>query len=409
MNKRTVRILTMVWAALMIAVLSSTLTLLISGRAANTEPKDHFVTQSEFDTIERYRRLDEVRETLVDGYYQELDESDLLLGAIHGMTEAIGDPYTFYYTPQEMTRANEDSEGLYHGIGVLIQSSETGMIQVLRVYPDTPAEAAGIRVDDLIVAVDGVPISGEDGRTYNDAVNMIRGVDGTQVLLTIERDGEQMDIPVERSDVTVSFASWQMLPGDIGYISLTQFTGDAEARFAQAIDEFRANGARGLVIDVRNNPGGLLDQVVKIADRILPAGTIVYIKDRDGTRQDYYSDDAMYDVPVAVLVNGMSASASEILAASVQAFNRGVIVGETTYGKGIVQTLIDFDEDGAGLQYTTSSYFDANDRSIHGVGVTPDIEVALEADGVPLDPDPEGDNQLAAALDEIEKRIAAQQ
>lgn len=405
MNKRSVRIFALVWAGLMIAVLSSTATLLLTGRLSSREQPDHFVTESEYETIQRYQRLDEIRERLLRDYYQPLDEDSLLLGAIHGMTESIGDPYTFYYTPEEMKRSDEDNAGLYHGIGVLVQASQDGYIQVLRVYPDTPAEAAGLRVGDLIVAVDGEPISGEDGRTYNDAVNMIRGEDGTSVRLTILRDGETMDVDALRADVNVSFASWQLLEGGIGYISLTQFTGDAADRFQQALDDLRAQGAKGLVVDVRNNPGGLLDQVVKIADSLLPQGLIVYIEERDGTRLDYYSDEALYDVPLVVLVNDMSASASEILAASVQALGRGEVVGLTTYGKGIVQTLVSFDPDGAGLQLTTSSYYDANGRSIHGVGVTPDVEVALEGDSIPLDPDPKSDNQLAVAIEEIEKMI----
>lgn len=407
MKKRSVRILALVWAALMIAVLSSTLTLLLSGRTGNRE-ENHWVTQAEYDAIRRYGRLDEVRGKLMADYYQELDESSLMLGAIRGMTESIGDPYTFYYTPEEMKRADEQNEGLYHGIGVLIQATDDG-IQVLRVYPDTPAQAAGLRVGDLIVAVDGEAISCEDGRTYNDAVNMIRGSKGTRVRLTIVRDGKQMDAELLRADVNVSFASWQTLPGDIGYISLTQFTGDAADRFEQAIEDFRGQGVRGLVVDVRNNPGGLLDQVVRIADSLLPKGVIVYIKDRDGTRQDYYSDEAMYDVPLVILVNDMSASASEILAASVQALGRGRVVGLTTYGKGIVQTLVNFEEDGAGMQLTTSSYYDANDRSIHGVGVTPDVEVALDGSDIPLDPDPESDSQLAAALAELDEMIGSRE
>ncbi|MBO4297909.1 MAG: S41 family peptidase, partial [Clostridia bacterium] len=369
----------------------------------------HWVSQEEYDAIARYSRLDEVRATLMSDYYQELDEDQLVLGAIRGMTESIGDPYTFYYTPEEMSRANEDTLGLYHGIGVLIQSSDEGYIQVLRVYPDTPAEEAGLRVGDLIIGVDGTAISGEDGRTYNDAVNMIRGEDGTLVTLTLRRSGVTFDVPVMRADVNVSYADYRVLPGNIGYISISQFTGDAADRFQQAIDEFRAQNVAGMVIDLRNNPGGLLDQVVRIADSLLPTGVIVYIKDRDGTRMDYYSDESMYDVPLAVLVNDMSASASEILAASVQAFGRGVIVGLPTYGKGIVQTLLTYDSDGAGLQLTTSSYYDAEDRSIHGVGVQPDVEVALTAERIPMDPDPAGDNQLAAAIEAVNRQIEARE
>ena len=175
----------------------------------------------------------------------------------------------------------------------------------------------------------------------------------------------------------------------------------------QAIDAFKSQTVAGLVIDVRSNPGGLLDQVVAIADSLLPKGVIVYTQDRSGARVDYYSDEDMYDVPLVVLTNESSASASEILAASVQALNRGVVVGLKTYGKGIVQTLSTFEIDGAGIQYTSSSYYDANGRSIHGVGVTPDIEVALEGDSIPLNPDPFSDNQLARALEALNDQIAA--
>ncbi len=407
MKKNTVRIFTLVWAAVMIAALSSTATLLISGRAGSRTGDTRWVTQDEYDRIQRYSRLDEVRKTLMSDFYQELDESQLVLGAIRGMTAAAGDPYTFYYTPEELTRANEDSAGLYHGIGVLIQRSEEGYIQVLRVYTGTPAEQAGIRAGDMIVAVDGEAISGENGHTYNDAINMIRGKEGTHVTLTIIRDGDTIQIDVLRADVNISYAEFCMLDGGMGYVSISQFTGDAADRFAQALEFFRQQNAAGMIIDVRNNPGGLLDQVTRIADSILPSGVIVYVKERDGTRMDYYSDDAMYDIPVVVLVNEMSASASEILAASVQAFDRGTVVGMTTYGKGIVQTLLTYDEDGAGLQLTTSSYYDADDRSIHGVGVKPDVEVALEGNRIPLDPDPTSDNQLSTAIQAVKKLIDA--
>lgn len=408
MSNRPLRIVALIWAAVMIAVISSTVTLLASGKASQpSAPDTRWVTQEEYDTIQRYSRLDEVRKTLETSYYEELDEDELVLGAIRGMTASIGDPYTFYYTPEELQRANENNSGLYHGIGVLLQNSGNGDIEIIRVYPGTPAEAAGVRVGDLIVAVDGEEVSGADGRTYNEAVNRIRGADATdEVTLTVLRGEETVDIPVTRGDVTVSYADYQMLPGDIGYISITQFTGDASAVFHEAVDAFKAQNARGLVIDLRNNPGGMLDEVVSIADELLPTGVIVYIKERDGNRQDFYSDEQMYDVPLVVLVNDMSASASEILASAVQAFDRGTLVGVNTYGKGIVQSLITYHDDEAGIQLTTSSYYDALDRCPQKVGVQPDIEVALDAERLPAEPDPESDNQLKTALDELERLIA---
>lgn len=408
MKKRSMRILGLVWGLIMVAVISSTLTLLFAGKSSSQEAS-HWVSGSDYERIARYDRLDEVRETLLNDYYQELDEDELLLGAIQGMMAAAGDPYTFYYTPEEMARSNENSEGLYHGVGILVQRNKDGYIEVLRVYPDSPAEAAGVRVSDLITAVDGNVISGEDGKTYNDAVEQIRGDVGTQVELTIQRDDKTLKLMVTRADVNVSYADYQIISGDIGYVSIAQFTGDAAERFEEAIDYFKEQNIAGMVIDLRNNPGGLLTEVIQIADSILPEGEIVYIQDREGRRTDYYSDADGYDVPLVVLVNDMSASASEILAVAVQTFDRGTVVGMTTYGKGIVQSLLTFEEDGAGMQLTTASYYGSDGRSIHGVGVMPDIEVALEADHIPLNPDPISDNQLATALKELERLINAEQ
>lgn len=408
MKKSSMRVVTLVWAAVMIAVVSSTATLLISGRASQAQTDDrHWVTQEEYAALERYQRLDEVRASLMSDYYQELDEDELVLGAIRGMTASVGDPYTFYYTPEELTRANENSAGSYRGIGTLLQNTAEGDIEVLKVYPGSPAESAGVRAGDVLVAVDGEPISGADGRSYSEAVYRIRGQDGTRVNLTILRGDRTLEITVNRGDVTISYGDYTVLPGNIGYISLSQFTGNAADVFHEAIESFKAKNVAGLIVDVRNNPGGLLDQAVSIADALLPTGVIVYVKERDGTRQDFYSDEEYYDVPLVVLVNDMSASASEILASSVQAFARGTVIGLNTYGKGIVQSLKTYKEDGAGIQITTSSYYDALDRCPQGVGVRPDIEVALSAEYVPEKPDPSGDEQLAAAIEDIRRQIAA--
>ena len=399
MKNSKLRVMALIWGALMIAVISSTATLLVSGRAGRGEGENRrWVTQAEYDTIQRYSRLDEVRQSLMKDYYKALDEDELVLGAIRGMTGATGDPYTFYYTPEELKRENEDTAGAYFGIGTLLQNTSEGEIEIVRVFPDSPAQAAGVHTGDVILAVDGVAVNGVDGRSYLEAVRRIRGGDRTQVTLTVRRDGQRMAIPVTRGDVKISYASYQVLPGNIGYINIAQFTGDASQVFHEAIDAFRAAKIAGMVIDVRNNPGGLLDQVVSIADAILPKGLIVYTQQRNGSRQDYYSDADFFDVPLAVLVNGMSASASEILAGSVQALGRGKVVGLATYGKGIVQSLQTFQSDSAGMQLTTASYFDALDRCPQGVGVQPDVEVALEGQAIPAEPDPVSDNQLAEAI-----------
>ena len=393
MNRRSTQILALVWAAVMIAVLSSALTLMLSGGGDRMT-----VTPEEYDRIQRYARLDEVRETLMRNYYKPLEEDKLVTGAVRGMTASIGDVYTFYYTPEELEREKEDDAGRYFGIGVLVERNQNGFIEIVRVYSGGPAEEAGLQPGDLVVSVDGEAVDALTAANYSNGVAKMRGEENSQMLLGIRRDGKEMSFNIVRSKLSVSYTEYTILNGRVGYVAISQFSGDAESRFRDALEYFKANGVEGMVIDVRNNPGGYMDYVAHIADSILPEGVIVYTEDRAGQREYLRSDADYYDIPLVVLVNDMSASASEILAASVQALDRGKVVGVTTYGKGVVQTLTTFREDGAGMQYTTASYFDANGRSINGVGVTPDIEVPLEGSHVPYLPDPESDNQLAAAL-----------
>lgn len=408
MRKRSIGIFEFIWALVMVAVISSTVTLLLAGRISGSD-ESHWVTEEEYALIQRYGRLDEVRKTLSQEYYRELNEDELVLGAIRGMTQSMEDPYTFYYTPDELNIANESAEGIYHGIGVLVQRNDEGYIEILRVYPNSPALDSGIKVGDMIVAVDGFAIDGVDEKSYNEAISRIRGEDGTQVELTLQRRDGEWNVLVTRANVNLSFAEYQMLENGIGYVELVQFSGDAAERFAEAIKYFKDENARGMIIDVRNNPGGLLTEVMEIADAILPEGVVVYTQDREGRREDYFSDEKYYDIPLAVLVNDSSASASEVLAGAVKAFDRGAVVGTNTYGKGIVQTLMTFDDDGAGLQLTTSSYYAGDGTSIHGVGVEPDTQVALDGDIMPEDPDPISDNQLKAAIEAVEKMIESRE
>lgn len=406
MKNRPTNIVALIWGAVMIAVVSSTLTLALTGARSGA---DHWVSAKEYESIERYRRLDRVRDILMNQYYKPLDEDALLTGAIRGMTKAVGDVYTFYYTPEEMAREQQDEQGRYHGIGILIERSADGYIEIVRVYPDSPSELAGLKVGDLIYSVDGQLVGGMRGINYEDGVKNIRGEENTTVRLGILRDAEAFEVDVMRADVNVSYATYQLIGEDIGYVSISQFSGDAADRFDEALAYFKGHNAKGMIIDLRNNPGGFLTEVTRIADRVLPKGIIVYTQDREGVRKDYFSDEAMYDIPLVVVVNRMSASASEILAASVQALDRGVVVGVTTYGKGVVQGMKTFEDDGAGMQYTISSYYDALGRSIDGVGVIPDVEVALEGERVPAQPDAESDNQLAAAIEVLRRQMDERQ
>lgn len=405
MKRRNAMILGIVWLLIMVSIAASTVTLLVSGRSSGD---GHWVSSAEREMIERYARLEEVRTALESAYFQDVDEETLMTGALRGMMASLGDPYTFYYTPDEMTRHNEQSEGAYQGVGLLVQNNADGFIEIIRVYADGPAARSGAQVGDLILKVDGAAVSGASAQTLNAAVARMKGADGSEVTITVRRGGEDLDLRVIRGDVSVSNVSYAMLPDGIGYINIFQFTGDDVTAFEAALSALEGEGARGLVIDLRNNPGGLLDDVVAIADALLPEGLIVYTEDRAGSRENFYSDAAYSDLPLAVLINDMSASASEILAAAVQDHGRGTLVGVRSYGKGIVQTIVGF-EDGAGMQYTSACYYTPSGKNIHGTGVSPDVEVAGE-DGLNISsgtPEPERDPQLRAALEALKPQLRA--
>lgn len=409
MKRRSVILIAVAWMLVLVGVGASALTLAVVNRQSG-QGGLKLVSESDYEAIERYRRLEEVRKTLSDEYYVPLDEDELVLGAIRGMMEAVDDPYTFYYTTEELQQSNDEDAGVYHGVGMVVQITADGAIEVARVYDGSPAQQASLQTGDRIVAVDGQAVSGESAKTLNECVQLVQGPDGTDVQLTIQRDGVEQTVTATRAEVSVSYAEYQILDGGIGYLNIVQFTGNDVEGFTEALEAFKAANVRGVVIDLRNNPGGLLDHVVAIADQVLPEGLITYVEDRHGNRQEEYADADYWDVPMVVLVNGMSASASELFTAAFQDDGRGTVVGTQTFGKGIVQTLITFAEDGAGMQLTTASYYSPKGRSIHGTGVTPDVVVELDEGKwiSTLDPDPEHDNQLAAALGELEKLIAGQ-
>ena len=396
MKKRNALLLALMWVLVIACTAGATTMLLLSGRIGNVG-----------ETLSRYARLEAIRSTLVKDYYQEVDEDALIEGAIRGMMYALEDPYTFYYTPDELQRHDAQSEGVYSGLGILVQNNADGEIEIIRVYEGGPADAAGAQAGDRIVAVDSMPVSGGSVEELSDAVDRMRGESGSTVELQLRREGEVLDLTLTCGDVHVSNVNSAVLEGNIGYIEICQFSGDDVEGFRAALEELQAENVRGLVVDLRNNPGGLLTDVVEIADLLLPEGDVVYVENRAGERINYSSDAEYWDVPLVVLINGMSASASEILAAAVQDFDRGALVGTRSYGKGIVQSLLVFESDGAGMQYTSATYYTPSGRCIHGTGVSPDIvaeapEGYYNLTGVP---DPENDVQLKAALEQLEQRM----
>jgi len=364
------------------------------------------VNSADYAMLERYAKLEAMRRTLMENHYQELEDDALMNGAMKGMMAATGDEYSIYYTPEEMAAHKDSMNGVYCGMGILMHAGSDGRIVVLQVYEDTPAEAAGIMAGDILLAVDGAAVSGETMEQFNAAVDLLKGENGTQTQLRILRGEEELQCTVTRGEVSLSNVSHSMLDDGIAYIAISQFSGDDVAAFIAALDELKQEGACGLVIDLRGNPGGLITDVVAIADEILPEGLIVYTQERSGARKEYFAEGDYCDLPLAVLVNGMSASASEILAAAVQDYDRGAVIGTQTYGKGIVQSMMEFAADGSGMQYTFAVYYTPSGVCIHEVGVSPDI-VVEEGEGSILlsgQPDAWNDPQLRAAMEYLKTK-----
>ena len=392
MPKRSVSLLTFVCVLLIVAMSASTLTLLLTA----SRPAAPAVGEG------RLQRAEEILALVESLYYREVDEEALETAAIDGMLAALGDPYTFYYTNEAYAAMNEETTGRYVGVGLLVGEDENGALTVLRVFRDSPAEAAGMKAGDELTAIDATPVGAGTALGLTETTALLKGDGEAPVRVEVSRDGEALAFTLTRGDVNINYVEYSILEGEVGYLSIYQFTGDDVSGVEEALSAFRQAGVTALVVDVRSNPGGLLDDVVKICDMLLPEGLIVYTEDRSGAREEYYADGEYWNVPMAVLINGDSASASEIFAAAVQDTGRGVVVGEVTYGKGVVQTLYSFPE-GDGVQLTTAVYYTPSGRSIHGQGVTPDIEVSLAADAsvVYHAPDAQTDAQLQAALEAL--------
>ena len=331
--------------------------------------------KSEQLTDEVIEKIDTLMQVIDYYYLYDYDKDEMVDTIYKAVMSSLGDPYTVYYTADEFNAFMESSSGSYCGIGVVVQQNmQTGLVTAVRPYEDCPGYEAGIRPGDLIIAVDGTEITGMD---LNTAVALIKGEEGTSVTITLQRDEEVFDVEVTRRQIDVKTVNYRMMDDNIGYIQIEEFDEVTSDQFSQALDSLIEQGMEALVIDIRNNPGGILDTVVAMLDELLPEGTIVSVKDRNGTAQEYTSDaDTKLTVPLTVLINGNSASASEIFAGAIKDYGVGTLVGTTTYGKGIVQTAFSL-SDGTGVKITIEDYYLPSGKSIHKVGVDPDVEIDL--------------------------------
>ncbi|HOO79617.1 MAG TPA: S41 family peptidase [Lachnospiraceae bacterium] len=340
-----------------------------------------------------------VLEGMIDLYYiDSVSKNDIENGIYSGIMDSLNDPYACYYTPGEWIAMQNSTQGIYYGIGAYLMKSETLLYpQVTGIIRDTPAEESDLMVDDYIYMVDGVDVYDMD---LSAVVAMIKGEQGTTVHLTIVRQstGEQLEMDIERRKVETPTVELKMMENNIAYISISEFDGVTVDQFADALATAKGSGMEGLILDLRGNPGGSLTAVVDIARMILPEGRIVYTEDKYGQQEEYSCDGTKcLDVPMVVLVNGGSASASEILAGAIKDYGIGTLLGTTTYGKGIVQRIITL-QDGSAVKLTVSHYYTPLGNDIHKVGIIPDIEVEFDAEAYQLD---QTDNQLDEAVNVI--------
>lgn len=351
-------------------------------------------------TMAKIRQIEKTLDTYyVEDYDKELAEELMYTGLAAG----VGDPYTYYLSADSLAEQMEKNSGHFVGIGVEIYAGDDGYIVVSSVTPGGPAEAAGILAEDKITEVDGESIT---GKTAADVSALVKGEAGTDVTLTIFREstGEVLEKTVTRQDIQVKTVTWRMMEDNIGYIAITNFRENTYSQFKEALDMLEAEGMEKLVLDLRNNTGGLVKSAHEIGEELLPEGIMVYTMDKDGNREDTLCDDVYNDVPLVVLVNGNSASAAEILAGAIQDTGRGQLIGTTTFGKGLVQRLFTL-PDGSGLNVTIQKYYTPNGTSIHGVGITPDYEVELPEEYAQQTNIPaEADTQLQKAVEVLSEK-----
>ena len=386
----------------------------------NTEAEDNSaqdeneISVSSLD-MENYQeivqKLEAMDELIDKVYLEDVNGVDFADGIYKGFMASLGDPYSTYYTADEYKALQESSSGVYYGIGASVsQDAKTGIITIVKPFVTGPAYKAGIKPGDIIAKVNGEEVTGMD---LSAVVIRMKGKEGTKVKIGIAREGETelLEITVTRKKIEVPTIEYQMLSGKIGYIMIAEFDEITVAQFDAAVDDLEKQKMKALVVDVRNNPGGRLDSVVSILDRILPPKLLVYTEDKYNQRDNKYAEDkTKVSVPMAVLINGNSASASEIFAGTLQDYKTATIVGTKSFGKGIVQQVIPYQDengyDGTAVKLTISKYFTPNGRNIHGTGIKPDVEVELDEAMqkevvVPI----EKDNQLQKAISLLKKKM----
>lgn len=360
------------------------------------------ISQSALDhyqsTAAKYKEIEDLKSYIQNNYYLDVDEAKLIEGMKKGIFEVLNDPYSVFMNQDEFNDYMESSSGEYPGIGIYLAPNSDNEIEIVSPIEDTPAFRAGLLAKDLIVGVNGKTVNAD---VMDEAIKTIKGEPGTPVTLTIYRPSkkEKFDVEIIREWIDIKVVKTEMLSENIGYIRLTMFDEKSASEFERNLKNLVDDGAKGVIIDLRQNPGGYLSQCVEIADMLLGKSLIVYTEGRNGQDEKFFSDEAKYDVELVVLVNKGSASASEILAGALKDHDAATLVGTTTFGKGVVQIVKPFNEN-TGFKLTTSQYFTPNGVNIHGIGIEPDVIVEMDESYYDLEsPTKEDDNQLQKAIE----------
>ncbi|WP_456083870.1 S41 family peptidase [Megamonas funiformis] len=327
-------------------------------------------------------------------YINDTDDVKLIDGAIDGMVKSLNDPHSNYLSPKMYKTLMEQTEGSFAGIGVVMGMDNEQKIHIVGIMENSPGQKAGLQEGDEILAVDGVPVT---QMAFDEVAAHVRGQAGTDVVLTIMRDNTNQDITITRDNIKLKTVGHKMLDNNIGYIQIVSFSEDTANEFNEAYNDLKNQGMKALVLDLRNNPGGLLTTCVEIAKKLVPKGEIVSIVDKQGNKETYSSSLEAPEYPLVVLINKNSASASEILSGAIQDTKAGTIIGNTSYGKGSVQTILPMFEDDA-VKLTIAKYYTPSGRSIDGTGITPDIEINLDENAT-------SDTQLDKALEILKAQL----
>ncbi|MTI71525.1 MAG: S41 family peptidase [Firmicutes bacterium] len=358
------------------------------------------------NSYEEHSKVYALEDYIKENFLNEITDKELLDGQLKGMFDSLEDPYSMYMTKNEFDSFMDHTKGTYGGIGIIVTPGDDNLITIVSPIEDTPGERSGMKTGDKIVKVNGKEVTANE---MDDAIKIMKGKPGTDVTITIKREINEetkfITMDITREEIRLISVRSNMLDNKIGYIRIIQFDEPVYEDFKKHLTKLQDKGMKGLIIDLRNNPGGLLDKCAEITDKLIGKSNIVYTETKKGEREYLKSDADKLDIPLVILVNGGSASASEILSGAVKDTNSGTLIGTKTFGKGIVQRIKKL-SDGSGFKITVSKYFTPSGKSIHGVGIEPDIEVKLPEDIEQIGVDNiKEDIQLKRAIDVIKNKL----